>query len=113
MNDKNDKEEIRKNPWKVYITAKRHFSFLNSKVMYIEIELTEENNNLFLLSKGFGKGKGKVNILKKFHNYDANGRNYFEKLLPHLGKVWIFIGGEKKPRVFSSYENFLSEITVT
>lgn len=106
MNDKNDKEEIRKNPWKVYIIAKRHFSFLNSKVMYIEIELTEENNNLFLLSKGFGKGKGKVNILKKIHNYDADGRNYFKKLLPHLGKVWIFIGGEKKLESLVAMKSF-------
>jgi len=84
-----------------------------NKNWHDHFELTEENNNLFLLSKGFGKGKGKVNILKKFHNYDANGRNYFEKLLPHLGKVWIFSGGEKKPRVFSSYDNFLSEIMFT
>ncbi len=104
-----EKEEIRKNPWKLFEIAIRHY--FNSKVNYIEIELTNEDKNLFLFKDRFGKLKEGNNILKSFHYYDADGREYFLKLLPSFGKVWIFIGGEKIPRAFDSYEKFLDEIT--
>ena len=106
-----EKEEIRKKPWKIYITTQIHYSTLKNPVSYIEIELTNEENNLFLLKEDFGKGKAKLKKLRSAQKYDENGSNFFSELVPSFGKVWVFIVAENKPRPFDSYEKFLDIIT--
>jgi len=106
-----EKEEIRNNPWKVYITSQRYYTTLKIPKLYIEIELTDEDENLFLYKESFGKTKRGINIEKNVHNYDEDGRDFFSELVPTFGNVWVFIHGEKQPWHFRSYEEFLDKIT--
>jgi len=97
------KEEIKKNPWRVLITARRFYSKSN---LYIEVEIKDQERNLFLLKQGMCIGKG-----KKFHNYDEKGRHFFNDLIPIFDKVWILIPGETEKIPFDNYEKFLDKIT--
>ena len=98
----NKREEIENNPWKILITARRHYS---KGKLYIEIEIRGEQKNLFLLSEGLCLGKG-----KRFHNYDTKGRDFFNDLKPKFGKVWILIPGETEVITFNNYKEFLDKI---
>ncbi len=97
------KEVIRNNPWFVMINTQRHFD--NWK-LYIKIELTDQKNDLFLFpEKGMCIGEG-----HSFHDYDANGRHFFNDLMENFGRVWVMIP-EGKPIEFDSYEALMNKIT--
>ena len=102
----NEKEEIRNNPWKVVITTHRHYSKWK---MHIEIEDVSREDNLFLFPKQLGYFRG--GNLHHVHQYDADGRMYFERQIPNFGKVWIHDPEGNNIIEFDDYESLLNEIT--
>ena len=98
------KDEIRNNPTFVRNYTQGRY---NDEVLFIEIELTNQKNNLFLCSQDIGICLGKE---KKVHDYDDKGRRYFKTLIENFGRVWVAIPG-RVPVKFDDYESLLDEIS--
>lgn len=97
------REEIRNNPWEVLMTT---LYLYNKFDLYIKIEIVSEHKNLYLLQEYMCIGTGKL-----VHNYDQDGRNFFNALMRYFGDVWLLTLGEKEIESFVNYEDFLDRIT--
>lgn len=102
-----NKDDIRNSPWLLFVYTR---SYYFNKEFQIEIELKGKDENLFLFSikdkKGFCIGdKG-----RNFHEFDSRGKDFFNKLTPTFGKVWVHISGEKKPRSFANLNKLITKI---
>jgi hypothetical protein len=99
------KDKIRNEPYKVIKTAQRHD---NNFTLYIEIELVNQKDNLYLLlshEKGMHIGDDPT-----IHRYDDNGKRFFNDLMENFGRAWIKIP-EGKSIEFDNYEALLNKIT--
>ena len=99
------KEEIRHNPFFVIVNTQRH---VNNWILYVDFELTDQKDDLFLFEPGKGMCIGQGH---RYHRYDEDGRHFFNDLMGNFGRVWVLIPGETKPIEFNNYEEFLDEIT--
>lgn len=95
--------DIRNNPWKVLMTTQCHYNKLD---LYIKIEIYTEQKSLYLLQEYMCMGIGKL-----VHNYDKDGRDFFNALMPYFGEVLVLMPGEKEIESFVNYEDFLDRIT--
>ena len=92
------------------VNTQWHF---NNWKLYVQIELNNQKNDLFLLppKKGIkgimciGTGKG-----HRVHDYGDKGRSFFTGLMENFGRVWVKIPGEKSIEL-DSYEALLNKIT--
>lgn len=106
------KSELEHNPFLIWTCVQRHWA---QPPQSLEIELLDRKEKLRFVTPtdmttkkrthGICIGEGHC-----YHDLDAEGREFFSKLRPQFGKVWIPIPGEAKPREFLNYEEFLSEI---
>ena len=98
------KEEIRINPFNVIKVAQRKY---NNTLLYIQIELTDQEDDLFLLPPSQGMRIGKKGSIYK---YDDHNRRRFNDLIANFGKTDVLIPDHTKAIEFGSYEELLNEI---
>jgi len=102
-----NKDDLRNSPGLLLVYTR--LDYLN-KELWIEIELKGKDENLFLFSIKDKKGFCIGDIGKKFHKFDSNGKDFFNKLTPTFRKVWVYIPGEKKPRSFANLNKLIAKI---
>lgn len=100
-------------PWDIWKKAKRQ----NSKLQWIEIELTSHEKNLYLLSESYGIGLCSKNqdltksfTLSKNDHYGSRGRELFAKHKPDFGNVWVHARNYDEPKKFEDLKDFLDAV---